>query len=115
MLGDYSEEEYEEMFQKMKKYLNLNRGMNKVQASRATGVPMDVIEKFIEDGRLELKYGAIGFQNPNSKRMSEERKRELAEALYGQMSDESKGRRTDSGSKLVTDLKKKYNKSRDER
>lgn len=115
MLGEYSEEEYEEMFQKIKKYLNLNSRMNKVQTSRATGVPMEVIEKFIEDGRLELKFGAIGFQKPNSKGMSEERRRELAEALYGQMNEDSRTRKADSGSKLVKDLNKKYNNSREER
>lgn len=108
------------MFQKLKQYINLNRGTtNKVQTSRATGVPMEVIEKFIEDGRLELKYGSIGFQSSNSKRMSDEKRRELAEALYSQMNNDSKNSSStnkNSGSQLVTDLKGKYRSgNRDER
>lgn len=111
MFEQYSEEEYEEMFKKVKECINMNPGRTKYEIARKTGISIDIINKFIEEGRLEEKLGSMGYRNVNRSNMSEERRKKLTEELRKQLEpSQSKMNECPENSRLVSDLKEKFNR-----
>jgi len=116
MLDQYTEKEYEEMFQKIKEYINSNPGKTKYEIARGTQIRVNIIDKFIKEGRLELKFGSVGISNENRSAMSNERRKELTEGLKKEL--EGKDDKGYIGgrisSQLVKDIKRKYGIDRED-
>ena len=138
-LGDYTEKEYDEMFEKVAEYLKENVGANPKKISEGSKVPLKVILKFYDEGGLMEKENTEKVADENqaeeekeersapksrSNQMTPERRRELIEALRNEYTKGTSstnnrtsnfGIRPNSNSQLTRDLRSKYNNSRDER
>ena len=103
----YTEKELEEMFKRIKTYLNLNPKRTKFQVSGALNIPIEVINEFIKDGRLDEKFLDEPRSLVRKSNINEEKRKELLDALNKEndkYKNSLKYGQNNLHSQLVTDL-----------
>ena len=113
--NELSEERYNEELKLIKRYLTLRPNSTKLEISSLTNVPIEDIDKFIEDEVITLTANGT-LKIEKNKKSKEDARKKFAENLrnYEKENINVNFSKTnnDPGSKLVDDLKAKYNKER---
>ncbi len=98
-------------YERVKNYIALKPKSTKIEVSSYTRVPIEVVEKFIEEGRFEECGGILRKARKMSKSLQREnelRKNFLKQMHYDVQPLNIEDTDKTSDSKLVNDLKEKY-------
>ena len=94
MNNSISEEMKEQYFKKVRAFLEMIPGSSKTQVSRGANVPIDIVQEFLDEGRINARGGDRIYLGPPEEKKNEDKLRLLRELnkVKNAANDETKKR-----------------------